>query len=215
VYIEAYGIKLIRLEEKHIEMLRQWRNSPHVQNQMEYRNYITEEMQAKWFASIDNENNNYFLIEALGEMIGVISATQIDWVNNITGNGGIFIANEKYIDTDFPARAALLLTDLGFYMGMQKNYVRILADNKQSIAFNTLIGYELLKGQQDVVNRRYMLTKDNYFKKAAKLREALNVAGRVKGVFDNPAHPAQGLIIARINSLPISERSIFEIIIAN
>lgn len=215
MYIEAYGIKLIRLEEKYIEILRQWRNLPHVQSQMEYREYITPEMQAKWFASIDNEYNNYFLVEVGGELIGVISATQIDWDNNITGNGGIFIANEKFIDTDYPARAALLLTDLGFYIGMQKNYVRILAENKQSIAFNTLIGYELMEGQECVVNQRYVLTKENYFKKAAKLREALNTTGKAKVVFDDLTHPAQNRIFTRINSLPLPERSIFDVMILN
>ena len=74
--ISKYGIDLVRLTEEDIEMLRQWRNSPQIQQFMEYREEITAEMQKKWFDSINNVNNFYFIIHFEGQKIGLINTSQ-------------------------------------------------------------------------------------------------------------------------------------------
>ena len=45
--IEGYGVKLKRLTHDKIELLRQWRNDPKIQQYMIYREEITPEMQEK------------------------------------------------------------------------------------------------------------------------------------------------------------------------
>ncbi len=65
--LTKYGITLNRLREDDIELLRQWRNSPQINQFMEYRGNITPEMQRDWFRSVDNFDNFYFIIEYQGE----------------------------------------------------------------------------------------------------------------------------------------------------
>ena len=73
-----YGITLTRLREDDIELVRKWRNSPGIQQYMEYREFITEEMQKKWFESINNLQNFYFIIEYENKKIGLINTSNID-----------------------------------------------------------------------------------------------------------------------------------------
>ncbi len=188
--VEAYGIKLKRLTADEIELVRTHRNSEAIRNTMEYREIITAEMQRNWFRSIDNEHNNYMLIYVDEKPIGLISGTQINWEEMITGNGGIFIWDKDFIETVFPARAAVLMTDIGFYLGIKKNYVKILHDNLKSISFNASLGYQLLPNQNKVYNQQYELTADRYFSSVQKLRKILGVDGGIHFILDDASHPS-------------------------
>ena len=78
--LEGYGVKLYRLTEEKIELLRRWRNDPKIQQYMGYREHITSEMQKAWFERINNDNNYYFIIEYEGKEIGCINIKDIDYV---------------------------------------------------------------------------------------------------------------------------------------
>lgn len=188
--VEAYGIKLKRLTADEIELVRTHRNSEAIRNTMEYREIITADMQRNWFGSIDNEHNNYMLIYVDEKPIGLISGTQIDWENGITGNGGIFIWSQEFMETVYPSRAAVLMTDIGFYLGMKKNYAKILRDNLKSIAFNTSLGYALLPNQDEVYNQQYELTAEKYFFVVQKLRKLLGAEGNIQITLDDAKHPS-------------------------
>ncbi|MDQ3047168.1 MAG: GNAT family N-acetyltransferase, partial [Bacteroidota bacterium] len=171
--ISGYDIDLKRLKHEDIEMLRGWRNAEHIRNSMEYREHISPEMQEKWFRSIDNASNNYFIISYKGEKIGVINGSGIDWIKKETLNGGIFIWKEEYWNTLIPLLSSILLTDISFSLGMERSYARVLKSNPKAISFNKLLGYELMPDQEETQNQLYVLTKENYFKKTAKLRKTL------------------------------------------
>lgn len=210
---EAYGIKLLRLTEEYIELVRQHRNSDAVRNTMEYREIITPEMQREWFRKIDNERNNYGLIFVNDKPIGLISGTEIDWQQMITGNGGIFIWDENFKETLYPAKAALLMTDWGFYMGMRKNYVRILSSNVKSIAFNLSLGYQILPNQENVLNQRYELTPERYFSSVEKLRKTLSAEGLINIALDDIAHPSSKKMAEVIQDLPAVQKAKFKLTI--
>lgn len=188
--IEAYGIKLVRLTEEYLELVRYWRNNPRIRSFMEYREYITRSMQRKWFGSINNGNNNYFVIFVNSKAIGLISGSEIDWELGVTNNGGIFIWEPAYYETDYPAKAAILLTDISFWLGMKKTYIKILSDNYKSIGFNKLLGYTICEGQEGKYNQSYELSKNRYFDCVEKIRKSIGAEGIVK-VFvksDSPAY---------------------------
>lgn len=210
---EAYGIKLLRLTEEYLELVRQHRNSDAVRNTMEYREIITPEMQREWFRKIDNEHNNYGLIFVDDKPIGLISGTEIDWKQMITGNGGIFIWDENFKETLYPAKAALLMTDWGFYVGMEKNYVRILSNNTKSIAFNLSLGYQLLPNQEDVFNQQYELTAKRYFSSVEKVRKALGAEGIIHITLDDIEHPSSKKMAEVIQNLPAEKRAKFKLTI--
>ena len=72
--ISNFDVSLELLTEDKIEMVRQWRNDPKIQQYMEYRDEITPEMQVKWFKKLNNGKDNfYFIIKYKEEEIGLIN----------------------------------------------------------------------------------------------------------------------------------------------
>lgn len=171
--IKGYGITLIRLTRQDIEFLREKRNSPEVNAYMEYREYITPEAQIRWFKSINNEFNNYFLIEYKGERIGLISGADIDWDNKVTGNGGLFLWETGYWGTQIPVYASFLLTELSFLIGFRKTLIRTLQDNERAIDFNRSLGYKIEPLQEGVRNKLYGLTPENFNTATGEIRATL------------------------------------------
>jgi len=64
--LSNYDITLVRLTYDQLELVRNWRNDPKISQYMEFRDYITPEMQIKWFNKVNNRNNYYFVIEYRG-----------------------------------------------------------------------------------------------------------------------------------------------------
>ncbi|MCG6538004.1 MAG: GNAT family N-acetyltransferase, partial [Syntrophales bacterium LBB04] len=86
-------------------MVRNWRNDPKITQYMEYKEYITPEMQKAWFNRINNDNNYYFIIEYEGKEIGLINTKDIDHEKQ-EGEGGIYIYDDSCLKTDVPVRAS-------------------------------------------------------------------------------------------------------------
>lgn len=140
--LENYDVRLIRLTEDKIEMVRNWRNDPKISQYMEYRETITPEMQAKWFESINNNDNLYYIIEFKGEEIGLINIKDIDNINK-TGESGVFIYSDKYLNTDISYRAHLILFDYYFIdLCYCELHAHILESNKRASRFVEFLGYK-------------------------------------------------------------------------
>ncbi len=170
-----YGIRLIRLKEENIELVRHWRNSPQIRQYMEYREHITPEMQKEWFRSVNNFNNFYFIIHYEGRKIGLINSSNVDW-KEVTSDGGIFIWEEEYYDTFVPVWASLCLLETDFFIfNATRSYIRTLRDNPRAITLNTHLGYELMPGQEEVYNQRYTMTREDFEKKARKIVKAASL----------------------------------------
>ena len=167
-----YGITLQRLMESDIGLVRKWRNSPLINQYMEYREYITPKMQKKWFDSINNFNNLYYIIIYNNEKIGLANDKNVDWQAR-TSEAGMFLWKTKYYKTFVPILASLCgLETLFFILDWKKSFVRILKDNTKAIEYNKNLGYVLLKGQEKVNNQLYSLTKQSFEQKVKKLRKA-------------------------------------------
>jgi UDP-4-amino-4,6-dideoxy-N-acetyl-beta-L-altrosamine N-acetyltransferase len=201
--VKGYGLELVRLRHEDIELVRNWRNAEHVNRFMQYREHITPEMQEQWFSSIDNIHNNYFIIVVNGIKIGLINGSQIDWDKMETGNGGIFIWDVDYNKTLIPLRASLLLTDLSFFLGMKKTYIKVLKDNSSAITYNLSLGYQLLPDQETNYNQCYVLTKENYFSKTENLKHTLlkSSSGEITVIIDDPGHASSKILVEKYNQL--------------
>jgi RimJ/RimL family protein N-acetyltransferase len=170
--ITGFGVTLIRLQHADIEMVRVHRNSPEISQFMEFRQEISKEQQEIWFQSINTKFNNYFIIDFRGIKIGLIYGAGINWETKETLNGGIFIWDQKWMETPVPLSASLLLTEISFLLGLERTYIKVLRDNLRAIAFNKNLGYTLLPDQETILNQSYVLTKENYYKKAERFRES-------------------------------------------
>lgn len=170
--LENYGVKLKRLTHDKIEMVRQWRNDPKISKYMRFREYITPEMQEKWFANLDPLKDFYFLIEYKGYEIGVIDMKDIDYENR-TGENGIYIYDDSVLCTDVSYRAFLLMCDYMFnVVGLHSTYGHVLNDNSKSIRFCIYLGCERCDTDNPTDSNCscYSINKDNYFSNKNRIR---------------------------------------------
>lgn len=171
--LEGYGVCFKRLTEDKIELVRRWRNDPKISRYMEYREEISPEAQLKWFHRIDNESNYYFLIVMEGKEIGLINIRDVDFARK-TGEPGIFIWDDEYLNSDISFRSNLLLTDFAFdTLHLEELVIHVLSDNKRAIQYNKCFGYKLSEGQQDVYNQEYTLDLERYLRSKERILKYL------------------------------------------
>lgn len=154
--LQNYDVKLILLTKDKVELVRQWRNDPKISQYMEYRTYITPEMQQNWFNKINNGKNFYFIINYNKEDIGLINIKDYDSIAK-EGEAGVFIYEDKYINTDIAYRAHLVLFDYFF----QNNIIEIirshiLDENTRAIRFAQFLG------SKKIFDKEYRLSKGDY-----------------------------------------------------
>lgn len=182
--IEQYGIKLKRLTANDIELVRKWRNHPKIRQRMSFKKHISKEMQERWFESINNKYNYYYLIEYKGKDIGVINSKNLN-LKDMYGEGGIFIW-ETELDSEFvTVLASLCFLNAVFFVLkiFNKSFIQILPTNYKAIQFNKSLGYVLVPGQNNSNNPYYVLTKEDYINKTEKLR---NTAAKISNDFLPP-----------------------------
>lgn len=175
-YLEVikYGITLRRLTKEDLELLRGWRNDPKIANQMNYREYITPRMQKKWFSSVNNPNNFYFIVIAEGKKIGLADLKEINYSNK-TWEAGLFIYDDEFLGTLIPFQIFLAQYDFGFFdLGLKTCYGRVLKSNTNAIKFNAFFGYELEPGQEGLEHQKYVLPKERYILRKEQLLKKLS-----------------------------------------
>jgi RimJ/RimL family protein N-acetyltransferase len=216
VKLEGYGIVLTRLTAHDLELVRVKRNSDEVRPYMQFQDEITPEMQVKWFSSIDNEHNNYFLIHHGNEKVGMISGAEIDWVKMETNNGGLFIWEKSLWGTTTPLLAALLLTELSFRLGFKRNYVRVLPANSRAIDFNSRLGYRKSEQQLHLPLETYSVTAEEFFHATEDMRKTAQSLspGKLKCNIDDKNHPASANIIRVYLQLTDEQKSHFDFIVS-
>jgi RimJ/RimL family protein N-acetyltransferase len=166
--IESNGITIERLREKDIELVRKWRNSRFVKQYMNYRETITPEMQKKWFASVNNFNNFYFIISYKNEKVGLGNIKNVDW-EKMEGEAGIFITKQKLIGSILPVVGSLTLSDIVFKIfRLERIVAQIRQDNPRSKKLSLLMGSKLADDQDGKESQLYHLTRDNFYKSTKK-----------------------------------------------
>lgn len=198
--IKGYNITLKRLTHDDIEMVRQWRNSQTVSQFMEIREEITPAQQEEWFKKIDTKEHNYYLIIENETPVGLIYGSEIDWEKGITGNGGIFLCDEKYFHTDIPLRAAFLIIDTGVRLGLVHQYVKVLNNNARAKFFNKKLGYEMLPGEEKKHNQKYYLEANHYIKCTKGFKKVLGFENEVLHFwFNDVSSPVYKNIVNQYN----------------
>lgn len=190
--IRRGNITLERLEENHIEMVRRWRNSPEVAQFMIYREHIAEEAQKKWFASIDNYSNLYFIIYSNEIPVGLIYGAGLDWEHKTVENAGIFIAEPSFRETDHALQASLLLNDFAFALGFEKIFIKVLNENKVATLYNMKMGYTVYPGHVNHQTQSFVLTREAYFNNVAFLRKITRAGTGFSVFLDNEEIKADG-----------------------
>lgn len=164
--IENYGVRLELLCEDKIQKVRQWRNDPKIQQYMVYREHITEEQQRSWFKKTNNEYNMYYIINFKGDEIGLINIKEINY-ETMSGEVGVFIYDDRYLNSDIGYIAHLVLLDYWFVnMNMQNVLSHILQTNQRAIRFVFFLGG--IENNDEYYN--YIISRDNYLNNTNRIR---------------------------------------------
>ena len=172
--ISKNNIRYIRLKEEDIELVRKWRNHPSIKNNMVYREYITPEMQKKWFASINNNNNLYFIIEYKGKKIGLINGKDINW-EDMSMETGIFIWHKYYRKSHIPTICSMIFADVGVTIWKLHPRATILKSNEKALRYNKSLGFKVIEDDPEKEYVLLSLEKDSLGLIAKKLRAAINL----------------------------------------
>ena len=140
---EKYGITLKRINESHLEMVRNWRNSDFVRTGMLYQEHITAEMQEKWFHSINNDKNFYFIIQYNNEDVGVANIKNYE---HNEGEPGLYLSDIRYTETPIASLAYFTLIDFAFNaLELPKISIHVRRDNPDALKFNMFFGYKIIE----------------------------------------------------------------------
>lgn len=181
--IEINGLVVERLKEKDIELVRQWRNSDATRKNMLYQKIITKEQQVKWFHSINNFNNFYFILHYKGRKVGLVNIKDVNWEER-SGEAGIFM-NERDLSTLLvPVVGTVAINQLlKDVFGIKKIYAKVRKENKTMHRINALLGYKKAK-EFDTTDKEYDLyvtTPDDSYNNSKKWLKLINPMGGETG----------------------------------
>ncbi|MPY24949.1 GNAT family N-acetyltransferase [Shewanella psychropiezotolerans] len=149
---ERYGVTLSPIEPEHLEMIRQWRNSPSIQQYMLDQREISQVQQQAWYSGlIKDKSRLYWLIIFKNTPIGVASILGVDETRD-SGEPGLYIYPEQYRSNIVPFCVAFALNDMAFFeLGLKRLDAIVLSENSAALRFNVKCGYqqngEQTKGQ--------------------------------------------------------------------
>ncbi len=171
--LHQYGITLRRITEADIEIIRNHRNELHIRKAMRHQKKISKRKQRKWFESINNRFNYYFMIEIDNQQVGLINCKDVDAEKEL-GEGGIFIWNSSFINTPYPLVASVTLIDFIFNQIKigTSSFVHVLASNKKAIEYNKFLGYKVNESRSSADVTVLELEKDTFNQKLPVLSKA-------------------------------------------
>ena len=158
----AYNnIVLELLSENKIELVRNWRNSPEILANMQYKAIISKDEQIKWFNELQKENCYYFMVKANEKDAGLIHINKINELEK-TAEVGLFIGEKDFVGTGIALYASSLLLSFAFEkLQLKKLKAKVNSSNKIAIDYNGFLGFEFFEKLDEQFNY-YELTKETY-----------------------------------------------------
>jgi len=170
--LSQYDVRLIRVQAEHLALILKWRNSDWVRKNMFVQDILQEKDQLAWYNSINNASNYYFMIEYLGEKVGVIHAKNFSEEDGM-GEGGIFIGEYDYLETWASVMASICLLNFIFAKtNINRSMVRVQTHNRRAISYNLKLGYKI--HHQDANECRMILDKEDFLCKTTLLKSVLS-----------------------------------------
>jgi len=170
--LSQYDVRLIRVQAEHLALILKWRNSDWVRKNMFVQDILQEKNQLAWFNSINNASNYYFIIEYLGEKVGVIHAKNFSEEDGI-GEGGIFIGEYDYLESWASVMASICLLNFIFAKtNINRSMVRVQTHNRRAISYNLKLGYKI--DYQDANECRMILDKEDFLFNTTLLKSVLS-----------------------------------------
>ena len=175
----------------HLELLRNWRNSPDVSRHFIYRDLISSKQQEEWYRNVSESGTGFYWIIMVGERaVGLTDVKNIEW-HRKTGESGIFIAIPEYRNLIVPLDSIVTRVDYCFNeLPLVRLTGQILAHNSKALALSCLVGFiEVGESNQEIRGERVTvkhveLTKAAYSKRRDELQRIVSTSasGDVSGM---------------------------------
>jgi hypothetical protein len=166
-----FGITLERLERRHIQTVRSWRNSAWVRPYMRRQELIEADDQVRWFAGLRPLHDWFFNAELNGSPFALFHVKAVDWERRC-GEAGGFVGDRRFIGRPEPAQATLAVMDFAFLLldleALEAQYSRALP---RVVRFNDQLGYQIFREESDGFVRA-RVSAARYFACAAGFRRA-------------------------------------------
>lgn len=158
--LQTRGVYLAPLSLNHLEQVRIWRNSPEIQQFMDFKGHISPEMQLEWFEKVINNGDLYYVIYSDAISVGLINLKDF---NFDSAEFGIFIGNIQSQHTLLPVISSILLFSNAFkQLNITKLYSHVLDSNARAIRFNKGLGFMPTSTISSSYNRLYTMTKEHF-----------------------------------------------------
>ncbi|NMA49422.1 MAG: UDP-4-amino-4,6-dideoxy-N-acetyl-beta-L-altrosamine N-acetyltransferase [Tissierellia bacterium] len=138
------NIKLLRVKEKDLQILMEWRMRPDITKYMFTDPVLSMEKQKKWYEKLKQDNTQIRWVVYYDDIpIGSYYLVDIDY-NNKRCEGGEFIAERKYRSLDLSISLSSNIYDYVFdVLDLNKIYGYIIPENKNVIELNKIRGFEV------------------------------------------------------------------------
>jgi glycosyltransferase involved in cell wall biosynthesis len=165
------------LQHHHIQMVRKWRNSSFVNQQMDYREEISEEQQEKWYKTIDSTRQFYFVHRYRGEWVGFshihTSLESSEGPSLKIGENGGFVCSPKWQGSGIPVAIALETLDFAFNsLSIDRLRIKVNSSNVSAIELNKALGYKFTHSITTEFNG-YELQQSDYMTNVIRMRKLL------------------------------------------
>jgi len=171
------NIRLRPLKQEDCEFLRMWRNNSDNSKYLRKIDYITPEMQLKWFSQnmLDDEVYTFAIeeTETYSQIVGSISL--YNFKHNTAEYGRIMVGEKKVQGKGVGFLALLMCIHIGFAkLGLEAIVASVHENNKPARKMNEKIGFEIIgKHPFDGLNDELeiIIKKDEFYKKHNYLTE--------------------------------------------
>jgi hypothetical protein len=166
-----FGVTLERLERRHVQLVRRWRNSAWVRPFMRHQAFIHADEQWRWFERLDPRRDWYFVTHIRESPFALFYVKGVDWTRRC-GEAGGFVGSRGAIGGPEPAQATLALMDFAFLvLRLQSLEAAYRVALPRVVRFNHQLGYRVVREGHDGFLRA-RVTAARYFSSAAAFRRA-------------------------------------------
>ncbi|MCC2606258.1 GNAT family N-acetyltransferase [Planctobacterium marinum] len=175
--LSGYGVNMLPIEKPHLELLRQWRNSDFVREQMVSGEIIDEQQQLNWFQNIsERQDQQHFIIQYRADYIGAANLKSCDGkpvTEAITLEPGIYIGDERYRSNILAFAPSLVLLDYCFdYLKVNQVTAKVKSQNSAALSYNGKLGYaEVDKDREYTI---IALERERYIQSTGTLKNLLS-----------------------------------------
>ena len=143
--IEENELYLRKIEYSDTDDIIRWRNQDEIRKFFIYQQLITKEEHITWLEdNIATRKTEQFIIvdKKKEHSIGSVYLRDVDYKNK-KAELGIFIGEISYLGKGYGSKAAKIILKYGFNeLGLNKVFLRVLADNSRAIRSYEKVGFQ-------------------------------------------------------------------------